>query len=377
LFGDEQGSAQIMMPATIGAGGVLEPATAADAANVQRTAYEPYGARRGEDLAAINRGWLGQTEDAATGLTYLNARYYDPALGRFLSPDPLMNPGDPRTLDPYRYADNNPVVYKDDTGLSPSCGGLKPVDQAICYAQYGAAVATNAAAKVHQQTTVKILQEAKRLRAMANLQTVVPTGARNVPNLRQQALQDIRGGAVNVNEYEVVRRAYTEARWHAAREVRRSKAGGGQNFWDGLSGTDLLEANAALSAIWDDGADLYQGSGKCAEAVMECFMNANFDFGAITVGHTVLYDGSFENWELAMVESGIDEHEYAHVQQVELLGGAGFYALYGASAVTGVIADFLTFRVPDLHDSNPFEKWADDAAGHYCDNLVWSNCGVS
>jgi len=55
--------------------------------------------------------------DADTGLTYLNARYYDPVLGRFLSPDPLLNPADPRTLDPYRYADNNPVVYTDATGL--------------------------------------------------------------------------------------------------------------------------------------------------------------------------------------------------------------------------------------------------------------------
>jgi RHS repeat-associated protein len=124
LFGDEQGSAQIMMPATIGAGGVLEPATGADAANVQRTAYEPYGARRGEDLTDVNRGWLGQVEDAGTGLTYLNARYYDPMLGRFLSPDPLMDPGDPRTLDPYRYADNNPIVYSDATGLRPDCSGL-------------------------------------------------------------------------------------------------------------------------------------------------------------------------------------------------------------------------------------------------------------
>jgi RHS repeat-associated protein len=124
LFGDEQGSAQNMMPATIGSGGALEPATAADAANVQRTAYEPYGARRGQDLTAINRGWLGQVEDAGTGLTYLNARYYDPAIGRFLSPDPLMDPGDPRTLDPYRYADNNPVVYTDRTGLRPDCSGL-------------------------------------------------------------------------------------------------------------------------------------------------------------------------------------------------------------------------------------------------------------
>ena len=117
LLGDEQGSAQIMMPLHTYSNGALLPATQADADATQRTAYAPYGARRGGDLEDINRGWLGQVEDTGTGLTYLNARYYDPAIGRFLSPDPLMNPGDPRTLDPYRYADNNPVVYTDATGL--------------------------------------------------------------------------------------------------------------------------------------------------------------------------------------------------------------------------------------------------------------------
>jgi RHS repeat-associated protein len=87
------------------------------------TAYLPYGAERGDttDDLAIDRGWLGQYEDSGTGLTYLHARYYDPALGRFLSPDPLMDPSDPRTLDPYRYADNNPIVFTDPTGLCSTC----------------------------------------------------------------------------------------------------------------------------------------------------------------------------------------------------------------------------------------------------------------
>ncbi|GIG55599.1 RHS repeat-associated core domain-containing protein [Demequina activiva] len=107
LLGDVQGSAQV--------------AIAADG-TVTRNAYTPYGVTRGTDALVTERGWLGQVEDDTTGLTYLNARYYDPAVGRFLSPDPLMSPGDPRTLDPYRYADNNPVSYTDASGLKPDCG---------------------------------------------------------------------------------------------------------------------------------------------------------------------------------------------------------------------------------------------------------------
>jgi len=103
-LGDVQGSAQV----TVDASG-----------QVARNAYTPYGVKRAGSNVASAHGWLNQIADADTGLTYLNARYYDPALGRFLSPDPLLNPGDPRTLDPYRYADNNPVVYLDATGLSP------------------------------------------------------------------------------------------------------------------------------------------------------------------------------------------------------------------------------------------------------------------
>jgi RHS repeat-associated protein len=141
LFGDVQGSAQVSMPLvpdaleTTG----LEPASASHAPTYD--AYLPYGAERGDttDDLAIDRGWLGQYEDSGTGLTYLNARYYDPALGRFLSPDPLMDPGDPRTLDPYRYADNNPVSYTDSSGLSPSCGGMTPTLAEACYKAYGAA----------------------------------------------------------------------------------------------------------------------------------------------------------------------------------------------------------------------------------------------
>ncbi|MEO0467486.1 MAG: RHS repeat-associated core domain-containing protein, partial [Pseudomonadota bacterium] len=34
-------------------------------------------------------GFTGHVEDAKTGLTYMQARYYDPVIGRFLSSDPV------------------------------------------------------------------------------------------------------------------------------------------------------------------------------------------------------------------------------------------------------------------------------------------------
>jgi RHS repeat-associated protein len=103
MLGDIQGSAQLAIAAT---------------GTPTSNAYTPYGTKRANSTIASPHGWLNQVTDT-TGLTYLNARYYDPTLGRFLSPDPLLKPGDPRTLDPYRYGDNNPITFTDPTGLEP------------------------------------------------------------------------------------------------------------------------------------------------------------------------------------------------------------------------------------------------------------------
>ena len=125
MFGDEQGSAQVLMQVALDASGAIAPASVTDP--VSRNAYTPYGAVRGADNLSIDHGWLGQVSDeASTGLVYLNARYYDAGTSRFVSPDPLMNPADPRTLDAFRYADNNPVAYTDATGLC-AVGGWKYV----------------------------------------------------------------------------------------------------------------------------------------------------------------------------------------------------------------------------------------------------------
>ncbi|MBV9446850.1 MAG: RHS repeat-associated core domain-containing protein [Streptosporangiaceae bacterium] len=80
--------------------------------------FTPYGAPRGQAVTwADNRGYLNKPADAATGLTILGARQYDPVTGQFISPDPVLNPADPQDLDAYSYAEDNPVTYADPTGL--------------------------------------------------------------------------------------------------------------------------------------------------------------------------------------------------------------------------------------------------------------------
>ena len=59
--------------------------------------------------------YTGQQFDALTGLYSLRARYYDPALGRFLSRD-VFPYGNPVELNRYTYAAGNPVNFADPSG---------------------------------------------------------------------------------------------------------------------------------------------------------------------------------------------------------------------------------------------------------------------
>lgn len=85
----------------------------------QRT-FEPYGQVRDETgTFPTDRGFLGQIEDESTNLSYLNARYYDATTGIFISPDPLYDTSEPKSLNPYTYSMGNPTTLSDPTGLSP------------------------------------------------------------------------------------------------------------------------------------------------------------------------------------------------------------------------------------------------------------------
>jgi RHS repeat-associated protein len=55
--------------------------------------------------------------DPESGLYYYGGRYYDPDLGRFVSPDPFVQePGNPQNLNRYSYVLNNPQSYIDPSG---------------------------------------------------------------------------------------------------------------------------------------------------------------------------------------------------------------------------------------------------------------------
>lgn len=64
--------------------GSVVAVTDANANVIERREYEPYGLQLTPSVQD-GPGYTGHVQDVATGLTYMQQRYYDPAIGRFLS----------------------------------------------------------------------------------------------------------------------------------------------------------------------------------------------------------------------------------------------------------------------------------------------------
>jgi RHS repeat-associated protein len=89
----------------------------------------PYGGMRTTSIWPNQKGFVGGDNDP-TGLTAIGARHYDPALGRFISVDPVMDMASPQQHHGYSYANNSPISLSDPTGLDP--GGGQCVDTPRC-----------------------------------------------------------------------------------------------------------------------------------------------------------------------------------------------------------------------------------------------------
>ena len=92
--------------------------------------YYPFGLlmpKRNTASAETREKFTGHERDDEMGLDYMVWRRYDPALGRFLSVDPLADefPG----WSPYSYVFNNPMFYTDPTGMSPVCEETQNCDE--------------------------------------------------------------------------------------------------------------------------------------------------------------------------------------------------------------------------------------------------------
>jgi RHS repeat-associated protein len=91
---------------------------------ITRHGYRGYGRPINKDASTViaGRGYIGEQYDPEfglqIGLSYLNARYYDPNLGRFLSPDTYDPTVAGVDINRYAYALNDPINMSDPSGHS-------------------------------------------------------------------------------------------------------------------------------------------------------------------------------------------------------------------------------------------------------------------
>ncbi|AUX47305.1 uncharacterized protein SOCE26_088230 [Sorangium cellulosum] len=116
LHRDNLGSIDVL---TNDAGGVHEPRSYDNWGKRRMPTWDsaPPGSFAG---SPVRQGFTGHEADDELGLVNMRGRMYDPAIGRFLTPDPLVaNPLFGQSFNPYSYVLNNPLAYVDPSGFEP------------------------------------------------------------------------------------------------------------------------------------------------------------------------------------------------------------------------------------------------------------------
>jgi RHS repeat-associated protein len=115
--------------------GSVERITDENGTELRIQAFDPFGGRREDDWSAdcqpscrddiieaqttsTSRGFTGHEHMDRTGIIHMNGRIYDPLIGRFLSPDPIVQaPTYSQSWNRYSYVWNSPMSYVDPTGF--------------------------------------------------------------------------------------------------------------------------------------------------------------------------------------------------------------------------------------------------------------------
>ncbi|MFC8198591.1 polymorphic toxin-type HINT domain-containing protein [Streptomyces sp. NPDC057298] len=202
----------------------------ADAAmGVTRRKSMPFGETRGLEPESWpgQRGFVGGTVDEDTGLTRLGARDYDPATGRFIQVDPMVDYGQPATMNPYAYSNNAPATFSDPSGeFFPVLIGIAAriaIQAAIRAAARRAAIiaarkaAQAAARRAAALARKRALEAAKRAAAKARREA-----ARKAAAAKRAAAK--RAAARAAAKRAAARKAASQARARAARAAARKAA---------------------------------------------------------------------------------------------------------------------------------------------------------
>lgn len=266
VHGDHLGSVSLTTNAT----GVASPLQT----------FDPWGAVRSGAITGAEWNYTNQRKDAGTGLLFYNARYYDPALGRFLSADTIgVNRSDPQTRNRYSYVLNNPLKYTDPTG---HCADADVDEIAECaetldtLGQYGITV-VNAWQDWTFGAIQLLLTALYDLIRVAGWDHVSPTDVKNIltNNGAITAIYVYRGGAngtgAGVLQYRESDRSAHITLWDAAFETGRR----GDPADDMTKRTFVHE----LAHVWD-----FANGGSLSQGIETATGGATLDDGTYHVG---------------------------------------------------------------------------------------------
>jgi RHS repeat-associated protein len=144
--------------------------TDANCTVITQLGYEPFGSRRKADGTgqltqaeieqllqdidtATKRGYTDHEHLDRMGLIHMNGRIYDPVMGRFLSPDPLVQaPHFSQSYNRYTYTFNNPLIFTDPTGYGSQVDADPEQEQAMTQ-QYVVTLSDGSTMTVNLTTT--------------------------------------------------------------------------------------------------------------------------------------------------------------------------------------------------------------------------------
>lgn len=133
---------------------------------IEENSFDAWGSRRDPDTQEIytgteapslmtGRGFTGHEHLDGFGLIHMNARLYDPILGRFLSPDPYVQlPDFTQAMNRYGYCMNRPLCYVDENGEFFFGAFLGPIGALLDGMCWGAVIGAGTSAATYTLSTL-------------------------------------------------------------------------------------------------------------------------------------------------------------------------------------------------------------------------------
>lgn len=221
------------------------------------------------NIAVINPiRYRGYYYDNETGLYYLNSRYYDPEIGRFINADDIsyVAPDTLNGLNLYAYCGNNPVMNVDPDGTlfwffitaiiaGALIGGVKNGVQAYQEGQRGTGLAG------------AVLGGMVEGAAMGGLMGLGGTGFA----VGKLAISAIVGVGAGMLSYTVENTLRTDREW----TVDGMKLAGFVGFFNGISNFVIGGAGSKIGAFDDLEISTYYGKNSLTQALVKPFWEAS------------------------------------------------------------------------------------------------------